>query len=204
MEVTTINQIISVGGVLASTWLGLQVKNASEKENFSKKAISKSIVVDVLSPILDALSPYNRYTPDDQRKLLMELVHTQRALIPPPVLEHIESVLEDENNDQYKKKLLLVSESFFNFYKREIGYPYNPKKINSNFVPNKELKEKRRAIAWYIFGSLWISSAAYTFLGFMYLCKLSDIDAISISWAQLIPVMVLFFGIPLMMFSSKS
>ena len=203
MDVTTLNQLISVGGVLASTWLGLQVKNASEKENFSKKSISKSIVTDVFVPLLDALYPYNRYSPDEQDKKLLDLVHTKRELIPPVVLKKIEAVL-DNSDEERKNNLLVVSESFYNCYKKTIGYPYDAKKINKEFTPRKELREKIVMVLTIVFGALWFLSVGYTFMGLLYLSKTNFSDVASISWVSLIPVMFLFFGLPLITFNNRA
>lgn len=203
MEVTTLNQLISVGGVLASTWLGLQVKNASEKENFSKKSISKSIVTEVLAPLLDVLYPYNRYSSDEQNKKLLDLIHTKRELIPPAVLRQMEEVLENDD-EECKNKLRVMSESFFNCYKKQIGYPYDSKKINQDFRPEEELKNGVIMVATFILGSLWILSAGYTVFGLAYLLRTNFTDTIFVSWISLIPVMFLFFSFPFLAFSSKS
>lgn len=203
MDVTTLNQLISVGGVLASTWLGLQVKNASEKENFSKKSISKSIVTEVFVPLLDALYPYNRYSRDEQNKKLLNLIQAKRELIPPVVLKQMEAVLENDD-EKYKNKLLVASESFYNCYKKTIGYPYDSKMINKEFTPKKELRDKVMMAISFILGLLWILSAGYTVLGLAYWIRTNFENTASFSWISLIPVMFLFFGFPVIIFSSKS
>lgn len=203
MDVTTLNQLISVGGVLASTWLGLQVKNAREKDSFSKKSISKSIVTEVLAPLLDALYPYNRYSPDEQSKKLLDLIHAKRELIPPVVLQQMEAVLEN-NDEEYKNKLRIMSESFFNCYKKQIGYPYDSKKINQDFKPEGKWRDKIIVGVTFVLGLLWILSAGYTVLGLVYLLRTNFTDTIFVSWISLIPVMFLFFSFPILAFSSKS
>lgn len=204
MDVTTLNQLISVGGVLVSTWLGLQVKNAYEKENFSRKAISKAIVSDVFVPLLDVLYPYNRYSTEEQRKMLLNLIHTQRALIPPVVLKQMEIVLENEDSEEHKHKLLIVSESLFNCYRKKIGYPYSSEMINNEFTPGKELRDKIIMISTIVLGALWILSAGYTAIGVYYLLQQNFTDNISVSWVALIPVMFTGFGIPIISINRKS
>lgn len=160
MEVTTINQLISVGGMLFSTWLGLQVKNSFEKENLSQKAVSQKIITEVLTPLLDALYSHNQYSLDRQIELILEIVHCRRELIPPDVLECINSFLKKPDDLNQKEQLLVVSESYYNYYRRQIGYPYDSKKIRSNYIPTKT----RNAILMTLWGLCFLLCGCFTIL----------------------------------------
>lgn len=151
MEVTTINQLISVGGMLFSTWLGLQVKNSFEKEHLSQKAVSQKIITEVLTPLLDALYSHNQYPLERQRELVLETVHNHRELIPPDVLECINSFLQNPDAPKSKEQLMIVTESYFNYYRKQIGYPYDSQKVRKDYIPTKS----RNAIISAILMALW-------------------------------------------------
>lgn len=160
MEVTTINQLISVGGMLFSTWLGLQVKNSFEKEHLSQKAVSQKIITEVLTPLLDALYSHNQYPLERQCELVLETVHNHRELIPPDVLECINSFLQNPDDPKPKEQLLIVTESYFNYYRKQIGYPYDSKKIHSNYIPTKS----RNAILMTLWGLCFLLCGCFTIL----------------------------------------
>lgn len=196
MEVTTINQLISAGSMIFSTWLGFQVKNSFEKEQLSQKAISQKIVTEVLAPLLDALYLHNQYTPGKQVSLILEIVHLHRELIPSDVLECINSFLQNPEDHNQKDKLLLVAESYFNYYRKQIGYPYVPNKIRENYIPTKS----RNAILWTLLGifSLIIGCGTAFIIIF---ASIHGIDELP-SWAFLF-ILAFLFNLPFLIPSRK-
>lgn len=189
MEVTTINQLISAGSMIFSTWLGFQVKNSFEKEQLSQKAISQKIVTEVLAPLLDALYLHNQYSPEKQVSLILEIVRLHRELIPSDVFEGINSFLQDPEDSNAKDELRLVAESYFNYYRKQIGYPYESKKILENYVPTKS----RNAILWTLLGILFLISGCGTFLLIVFTAfhGLSELP----SWTFLC-ILVFLFSLP--------
>lgn len=196
MEVTTINQLISAGSMIFSTWLGFQVKNSFEKEQLSQKAISQKIVTEVLAPLLDALYLHNQYTPGKQVSLILEIVHLHRELIPSDVFECINSFLQNPDDHNQKDKLLLVAESYFNYYRKQIGYPYEPKKIRENYIPTKS----RNAILWTLLGTAFLISCCGILLIIIFIA-LHGINELP-SWTFLF-VLVFLFNLPLLISSRK-
>lgn len=196
MEVTTLNEIISGSSMVLSALLGFWIKNSFEKEQLSQKAISQKIVTEVLAPLLDSLYVHNRYTPEKQVSLILEIVHLHRELIPSDVLECINSFLQNPEDHNQKDKLLLVAESYFNYYRKQIGYPYEPKKICENYIPTKS----RNAILW----TLWGIFSLVIFCGTAFIIVFASIQGIDElpSWTFLF-VLAFLFNLPFLIPSRK-
>lgn len=196
MEVSTVNTLITVCATLLASWMGLQVKKYADESVLPKKSIYGRTLSDVFVPILNALNEINRYTWDEQEKLLITLLHDKQVLIPPALAAQMQHALlsDDARRESALQGLNNMTEAYANWYRKHLGYPYDPKKIDKRYTANTQRNEAIKNFTLLFLAVVWMLCTLYTVFAIMYLSEHNHTAELT-PW-NIAPTLIALFGIP--------
>lgn len=149
METSTIDSLIACIGLVLPGILALLAQILA---THSRSSIQLKTLNFVLVPLLRALiiPPLNFDVIDSQ---IREILRDSIAYVPPKLQEKMLHFLNrtDDSSQVAYSELLTATESFFNWYRKFLHFPFDRQKLLNDFAPDRPLKNALIFIFWSIY-----------------------------------------------------
>lgn len=149
METSTIDSLIACIGLVLPGILALLAQILATR---SRSSMQLKTLNFVLAPLLRALiiPPLNFDVIDYQ---IREILRDSIAYVPPKLQEKMLHFLNrtDDSSQVAYSELLTATESFFNWYRKFLHFPFDRQKLLNDFAPDRPLKNALIFIFWSLY-----------------------------------------------------